>query len=130
MPALGTALKDRQVDVRRAAVQTLSKLGAEAKVALSDLILAFKDQDKLVRTLAIHCVGGLGKDAEPAVPALAQCLADSAVEVRLVAAEELGRLGPIARAALSDLKERQKGDSNGAVREAASEAVKKVEPPC
>jgi HEAT repeat protein len=82
-----------------------------------------------VRSLAIQCVGSFGKEAEPAVPSLVRCLADEAVEVRLVAVEALGRLGSVARGALSALKETEKNDSRAEVRDAAAEALKKIEGP-
>jgi HEAT repeat protein len=129
VPALGKALKDSQVEVRRAAAGALMKMGTDAKTALGSLQEALKDRDKFVRCQAIRTLGGLGKDAESAIPAMAQCLGDDVAEVRLCAVEELGRLGPLAQSTLPLLKMAQQRDNRATIRQAAGEAIKKIEMP-
>ena len=51
----------------------------------------------------------------------------SARERLLAAAEELARLGPVAKAALPALAELRKNDSRAVVRDAAGEAIRRIQ---
>lgn len=106
VPALGTALADRNLDVRYWAANALKKIGPEAKRAMPGLISALKTFP--------------GGDPELEGPERYY------PDVRSVAAEALGAIGPAAQEAIPALKEATK-DKNADVRVAAAEALKKIE---
>ncbi len=66
------------------------------------------------------------QDAADVVRVLTAGMQDQLLEVRLAAIEALGNLGPDAKAALERLK-MAKTDAQAAIREAAVEAIKKIE---
>ncbi len=85
VPALIEALKDRDVDVRRAAAQALANL--EDPRAVPGLIAALGDGDAQVRASAAMALGSL--EDRRAVPGLLGLLKDSSVEVRRYALSAL-----------------------------------------
>jgi HEAT repeat protein len=105
VPALGTALADRNLNVRYWAANALKRIGPEAKGAIPALVAALKTFP-----------GG-----SPGLEGPARYYAD----VRSVAAEALGAIGPAAKEAIPALKEAT-GDENADVRTAAAEALKKI----
>jgi HEAT repeat protein len=126
--ALGQALKDGSVDVRRAAAGSLAQIGPDARAALDAVKEAAKDQDKFVRAQALHVLGLMTQDAADVVRILIAATDDQILEVRLAAIEALGSLGPSAKLeATVKVLTRLKTDAQGSVREAATEALKKVE---
>jgi len=75
--ALVQLLKDKSPDVRYRAVLALGRIGASAKLAVSDLsIMLEKDPNYLVRQVAAEALGQIGKEATPALPALLQATTD------------------------------------------------------
>jgi HEAT repeat protein/beta-lactamase regulating signal transducer with metallopeptidase domain len=86
VPALIVALKDGDVEVRRAAAQSLSNL--EDPRAIPSLIEALRDADAEVRSCA---ASGLGQfEDKRAVPGLVALLKDSNKDVRHAALSSLG----------------------------------------
>jgi HEAT repeat protein/beta-lactamase regulating signal transducer with metallopeptidase domain len=86
VPALIVALKDGDVEVRRAAAQSLSNL--EDPRAIPALIEALRDADAEVRSCA---ASGLGQfEDKRAVPGLVALLKDSNKDVRHAALSSLG----------------------------------------
>ncbi len=85
VPALITALKDSDVDVRRVAVQSLSNFNDPR--AVPGLVGALKDSDTEVRMYAAVALGNLGD--ERALPGLLAALKDSNGEVRHTALSAL-----------------------------------------
>jgi HEAT repeat protein len=125
--ALGALLSDSDTDVRRAAATTLGLIGQPARRVLPALQKAVKDPDKEVRGQAIHTIGKLGKDAAEAVKVLAEAVtADKNTEVRLAAIQALAEMGDAAKDALPALMNAT-NDPKKDVREAAQEAVKKIQ---
>jgi HEAT repeat protein len=128
--AVGAALADESVDVRRLAAQALAKFFVGAKAAAKELQAAFQaDADKLVRAYALRalCVG-LADDAKQLIPVLTARLdpvAEKEPEVRIAVCDELGGLGPDGQPAVPALRTAQK-DPNTKVRDAAAAAIKKV----
>jgi HEAT repeat protein len=126
--ALGAALKDkRNLEVRRAAANALGQIGVGAAKALPELRQAVKDEDKFVRCHALRAIGGLGKEGADAVPDLVRCLKeDSNTEVRVAAIEAVGSLGLNVSEAVDALTSASRS-SQTVIREAALEALKKIE---
>jgi HEAT repeat protein len=126
LPSLVKALGDKDVDMRRQVALALSKLGPDAKAALPVLKEALADPDRFVRCHAIRALGGLVKEEPAVIGLLASCLKQDTVDVRLAALEELGQSGPLAKAAESAVKGALT-DNRAVVREAAAEALKKIQ---
>src|SRR5262249_17635342 len=112
----------------------LDQFGAEAQPAIPALKKAVKDDDKFVRCLAMHALGriggGLGGETSDVVKLLLEAISDNVIEVRVAAIGTLGKLGTATlEAGLKVVKERlekTKQDSERAVREAATDALKKL----
>ncbi len=89
IPALTEALKDEQEQVRRAAAETLVKLGLPVR-ALPVLIATLKDGPAYRRKWAAWTLGKVGAPAKGAIPALKEALKDK--EVRRAAAWALKKI--------------------------------------
>ncbi len=87
VPALIAALKDNDVEVRRAAASSLANL--EDPRAVPGLIDALKDSDKEVRVMAANALGNL--EDPRAVPGLAALVSDRSSDVRAAALSALDR---------------------------------------
>jgi HEAT repeat protein len=130
VPTLARALEDSAVEIRRAAAGSLAQLGPLAKDALPQLKRAVEaEKDRGVRCSAIYALGGLGKDAAPTVGLLAKCVKENHVEVRLAAIRALGNIGPAAVAAVDPTLLEAARESQKDVREAALDAIKKIQSP-
>lgn len=70
VPALIQTLRNPDPNLRRQAVDTLSRIGPEAAAAVPDLIHALSDPDPLVRRTAARALGQIGPAAADSVPAL------------------------------------------------------------
>ena len=128
VPALAAALKEKQnLEVRRACANALGQLGPAAAKALPELRQALKDDDKYVRIHSLHALGGIGKDAADALPEIIRCVKeDSVTEVRVAAIETVGSIGVKAPDAIDALTTSSRSPQT-AVREAAVEALKKLQ---
>jgi HEAT repeat protein len=134
---LGAALTEpnSDVEVRRAAAVALDQMAPETKAALPGLKKALRDPDKFVRCQAMHALGRMGKelgaDSKDVVTGLLQGLDDNVIEVRVAAIETFAALGSEGlgddRKAVLDRLKATARESQKAVREAAQEAVKKLE---
>ncbi|KAJ7118285.1 armadillo-type protein [Mycena epipterygia] len=99
------SLKDSELNVRRAALQCLSGLGAQAEfqkeiqAAIVIVVELLKDSDSFVRQAALLCVSGLGAQAEfqqeirAAIPIVVESLKDSDSNVCRAVLECLSGLG-------------------------------------
>jgi HEAT repeat protein len=128
VPALAEALNDtKNVEVRRSAAVALAQIGSPAVKALPELRQATRDEDKFVRSHATHVLAGLGKDAADAIPDLVRLAKDDTVtEVRVAAIEALGLVGVRTPDAVDALTTASRS-SQTVLREAAVEALKKLE---
>ncbi len=128
--AVGTELGHADVEVRLAAAQTLNRFGPAATAASDRLTTAFRsDGSPRLREAAARTLVAVWK-SEPgtAITALADRLPlDPAVEVRVTIAELLGGYGATAGPALPALR-RARSDADPRVRQAATEAIRRVEP--
>jgi HEAT repeat protein len=90
--------------IRRAAIESVGKLGKEAGPASSDLaaLLVGKDTPEELRLAAVTALEQLGAEAKPAIPALIQTLSDPQVVkllgdnariIRCLAMQSLTRIG-------------------------------------
>jgi HEAT repeat protein len=89
VPALQTALKYKNVEVRLNAADSLGRLGADARDAVPGLVAALKDESKDVRAEAAAALGRIGPDAKDAEAALTALKDDSEITVRAAAAQAL-----------------------------------------
>ncbi len=122
VPALIEALRDDDVEVRRAATQSLDQLQDPRAVAA--LIAALKDSDAEVRKTAAWALGELGD--RRAVEPLIGALKDENAEVRQSAAHSLGELSdPRAAGALLEMLK----DSSADVRHQSLWALNEIPDP-
>jgi HEAT repeat protein len=111
------------VQVRRAALDTLETLGPDAAAATAALVATLADPDKFVRWAAARTLGRMGSvEEEAVVPALAHLLTDPDLDVRLAVIAAFERLGPAAKAAAPDLR-RTVGSTDAELRVAAMRAL-------
>jgi HEAT repeat protein len=128
IPALITALGDKDADVRRGAARALGRIGKEAVAAVPALTEALGDENWEVREAAAQALGGIGKGAGAAVPALAKALTEDPDEaVRQNAAWALGRIGKGAEAAVPALTIAAREDEDEAVRRSAAQALNEIQ---
>jgi HEAT repeat protein len=102
LPALGEAVTDADLRVRRAALDVLGILGQASAPAVPALTRALKDPDRFVRWSAARTLGTVGPAAaRPALPGLTLLLDDEDLDVRKAAAETLKQLNPSATGTLT-----------------------------
>jgi HEAT repeat protein len=127
--AVAAELAHTDTDVRLAAAQTLARFGPAALMSHGRLTDALRqDASPKVREAVARAVVSVCR-AEPAtaVRTLAdRVTADPSVEVRVTIAELLGGYAAVAAAALPELR-RARTDPDPRVRQAATEAVRRVE---
>ena len=104
----------------------LGQIGANAKESISAPVTAVKDRDTKVREVAIHALGEVGDHDPAVVRALAGALKDQEEENRRLRSESPGLVGAGAKSALPEIRTALR-DRSGSVREAAMEALQKVE---
>jgi HEAT repeat protein len=105
IPALTTALADKNLNVRYWSAKVLKGFGPEAKTAVPALVAALKTfpggSPALegparyypdVRSLAAEALGAIGPAAKEALPALKEAIADKSPEVSGSAAEALKKI--------------------------------------
>jgi len=123
--ALVPALKEPNEVNRGFAAHTLGCYAQLVPVDVPELYDALADPNPFVRRMVCESLPHR-PGARPAVPILVRSLDDLAPEVRRAAAWRLGSIGLDAEAALIDLR-RAIEDKEGMVRDAASEAVRRIE---
>ncbi len=100
LPALGEALKDPEVVVRKAAARAFWQVAPPPSEAVARLADALVDSDDFVRAYATRALARIGPDAGAAVPALLLRLQkDDEVDIRKLAGKALGLIGAPAIAA-------------------------------
>jgi len=121
-------MKTAQFDAGTAAL-ALAELGPDARRAIPYMIELLGLEDRSARMAAAEALGLFGPDAAEAVPALIKALNDSQEWVRMRAARSLGQIGPAASAAIPKLTDISQKDNFDYVRQAASEAINRIEAP-
>ncbi|MGH6628486.1 MAG: HEAT repeat domain-containing protein, partial [Burkholderiales bacterium] len=132
---LRKALKDDDPRVRLGAAIALREIGAPAKAALPDLLIALNDKSVVrehgfdapaVRYQAAQAIVSIDPKQELVVPILVEALADQNPVTRISAAESLGKMGAIAQAAVPNLEHALAADSDGLVRVFAAHALGEI----
>jgi HEAT repeat protein len=127
LKALGPLLKDKSVELRRAAAGALARHGEQVGTLWPVVQAALRDEDSNVRYQLLRVAGALAGEQKEAVPALVDAaVKDEHVENRLAAIGELGQLGATASSAAEALTKLAAGDARAAIREAASAALKRI----
>jgi HEAT repeat protein len=126
---LDSASKEPAPEIRQVVLAALGLLDGEAKKTGPAFVHALKDADARCRVMAARGLGRQINRFEPAIPALIESLKDDAIEVRLAATQELGQTGADPAKVLAALKATAKNDPRSVVRDAAAEAVKRIETP-
>ena len=91
---------DHAVKARRAAMDFLATLEADATPALDEIVRALNDADRFVRWSAVMVLENIPVEKRgAAVPGLTQLLGDTDLNVRLEAIKALSALGPNATSA-------------------------------
>ena len=122
-----TQSKDKDADIRRAAIKALGEIRSEAKETMPVLMRSLKDKDAGVRRAATASLGRIGPEAKVAVPMLTELLKDRDIDVRWMAAEALGHIGPEAKTSIAAIIELLK-DQDEIVRSNAVEALGDIGP--
>ncbi len=122
---LAPALKEPNEVNRGFAANTLGRYAQLVSEDVPELYAALSDPNPFVRRMTCESLPHR-PGARPAVPILVRSLRDLAPEVRHAAARRLGSMGLDAEEALSDLRLASE-DREGMVRDAASEAVRRIE---
>ncbi len=101
LPAVGTltgvaAEAKAPADVRKAAVEALGRIGADAGAAADRLgdVLTSATTPPEVRRAAVEALDRFGAAAKPALPALKKAVGDNDKFIRVIAMHALGRMGP------------------------------------
>jgi HEAT repeat protein len=127
MPTFLTALTNGAVHVRSRAAFHLQDLGTNALPAVPMLVKTLADEDWIPAQAACWTLGALRAEPELVVPALAKLVEGPKAGCRMPALVALGRFGAEARAALPAVV-KALNDSDAEVREAATNAVRKIAP--
>lgn len=92
-----TSLNEGNAETRSQALQLLSTIGFESRVAIDSIVEAAKDDSSQVRLRVAWCLGNLGPDLkEKSVPPLLELIKDSDDQVSLAAAHALFEVdGPV-----------------------------------
>lgn len=95
VPALVTALKDRDGSVSSAAASALGRVGVNSRDAVRGLVEAL-DRDPMLAAFAAEALGRIGVNAAPALQPLLKALGSDDADLRREATLALGSLGPTA----------------------------------
>ncbi|MBL8795988.1 MAG: HEAT repeat domain-containing protein, partial [Planctomycetia bacterium] len=118
-PGLVKAVRSQHPDVRKAGMEALMKIGAEAYRAVPAVAGLLQDEDPAARADAAEFLGVVGPNAEKAVKELAAVLDDPNDTVRSRTADALGKIGKPAVPALIQALQ----NTNAGVRNQAATAL-------
>jgi hypothetical protein len=120
-PALETALKDGEQQVRVKAALAIQKIDPQNRSFVPVLVNEMRSGDGRLMLQ----IGALGADAAWAVPTLIGLLSHESPPMRALAARTLGQIGPPATSAKTALHQATR-DTNAAVQGAARAALSRV----
>jgi hypothetical protein len=124
--ALAILAGDSDIDVRTAAVNSLTRFGRVAKPAAPALLGAVATGDVEPRVAAVQALSAVDSEAASSVPVLVGALQHSDLRLRRAAANALIRFGPDARPALAELR-KALTSTDTELRLAAAEAILAIE---
>jgi HEAT repeat protein len=101
-PELLAALEDESPHVRRAAIFTVRRSGADAKAISAALAPLLKDRDLFVRVVAAEALWEADRDAD-ALAVMKKVMRDGDVRARARAVQALGEAGPAAKGVAPEL---------------------------
>lgn len=128
VPELLNAVNHHDPSVRRRAIETLEKLGADAQDAVPVITRVFSTDDSvMVRTQIIRSLPKMGAQKEFIIQLLTEALADKDPEVREWAARAVGDFKEGALSVASSLS-RASDDKDEEVRKSAQFAIKRIGP--
>jgi HEAT repeat protein len=125
MPALVSALDDRDPKVREAAAHAIGQMGPESLPVLAKML---NHQDKYVRRNAAWAMGKLGPLARPALSSLCEALKDTDPRTASGTAQALGNMGADGADAIPSLAEAMRG-TNIVLCRLAAKALSQIGPP-
>jgi HEAT repeat protein len=124
-PEIAVAVTDRNAALQEMALLALETIGPGAKVAIPQLREAARDgASRGIRPLAIDVLCRVDPGSPETIALVVNAMQDARIRYPLV--EDLGRLGRNAKRALPALDDALK-DKDPAVREAAAEALRKID---
>ena len=127
-PALFTALKDSEVEVRATATSALKRVGKPDKADIEGITKFLTDPQPLLRSQAAGALGRLGADAKGSIKALMGMVGeDKSLRARLAAVGALAEIGPEAREA-SEALAKALGDKIAPTDEDLSDLFEKSSP--
>ncbi len=126
--SLAAAAVDADQAKALAAIDSLDKLGPDAKAAVPALVQALGRENEELRWHAARALGAIGDNARDAVPALIKALDDSAKTVQAYAAFALGEIGKASEPAVEKLIERA-FDEDPLVRRGSLLAIRQIGAP-
>ena len=128
--ALGSALADKNIELRKAAAVSLGNLGVKANSAwpaIKPRLSEKAEPEGGIRNHLIRLAGTLAKTQPEAIVQLtAVAKDDKSTENRIAAIQELAELGTLAKDAVPTLTSLAAQDSRATIREAASKAIQQI----
>lgn len=98
LPALARNLGDRQVTIRRKALETLEFMGTAARASAPNVVRSLNDPDPFVRWAAARTLGKFAPaESATAIPGLIKLLNETDPGIRVTAITSLERYGPAAK---------------------------------
>jgi RNA polymerase sigma factor (sigma-70 family) len=129
LPKIREITQDRAGDdyLYMAALYAQARISADVDQPLSKLIDILNNKDERIRRTAISLIGKIGPPAGSAVTALVITLSTGDSQIREDCVNALGQIGPDAASVLPILRALATKDSSQDVRDAAKEAIDKIE---
>lgn len=126
VPVLLPLLKDESLRVQDETMDTLTKLGPEAKDALPTLFEIAKDKASDLRPNALYAIAVVGPDHKDVIPMLISALEDKDGSVQKFAVNALAHIGPPAKAAIPALSKVLRAKENDWLLDFAIDAFAKI----
>jgi HEAT repeat protein len=111
LPALARNLGDRQVTIRRKALEVLEYMGSAARASAPNVVRSLNDPDPFVRWAAARTLGKFAPaESTTAIPGLIKLLNETDTGIRVTAVSSLEKYGPAAKDAVPALIVKARAD--------------------
>jgi len=127
LPRILDRVEDKDERVRLAALRTAVMIANDANSVQRAVEGRLKDDNIWVRLFAAEAHAHINRKVDEAMEILLKAVGDPAADVRVTAVNILGEIGPAAKHATAKLTALKKNDTSEQVRQAATEALKKIE---